>query len=61
MIWYALQTEVRNKECTTKEEVAQAVHDFQMSLTPHKCRKYIDKLPEVIRIIIDRGGKWSNR
>ena len=52
MLWNDLQTKVRSEKCTTAEEVGQAIHDFQMSLTAEKCRKYIDKLPSIIEKVI---------
>ena len=39
---------VRDRFCKTPEEVAEAIHEFQESLTPEKCQKYINKIHEVI-------------
>jgi hypothetical protein len=33
---------------------------IQEKLSPEYCQKYIDKLREVIQIVIKKKGEWSN-
>jgi hypothetical protein len=41
-------------------EILQACKELQDKLSPVYCQKYIDKLREVIQIVIKKKGKWSN-
>ena len=47
-LWHDLKTYVREQFCQTEEETILAIEAYQRSLTPEKCRKFIEKLPEVI-------------
>ena len=48
MVWNEMKNYVRNKFCKTPEEVAGAMEEFRVSLTPEKCQNYINKLHEVL-------------
>ena len=47
MFFNEMKNYVRERFCKSPEEVAQAVHDFQRTITPEKCQNYINKLREV--------------
>jgi uncharacterized membrane protein len=52
---------VRSRFCESEIDVKNAIKDFQESLTPQNCRNYINKLKEVIEVVIKNEGGRSNR
>ena len=48
MVWNEMKTYVRGQFCKTPEEVALAIENFRLSLTPEKCQNYINKIHEVL-------------
>ena len=50
MVWNEMKNFVKSKLCKTSEEVANAIEEFRLSLTPEKCQKYINRIHKVIKI-----------
>ena len=60
MLWHAMKTFIRKRFCKTPDEVVFAILDWIDTVTPEICKKYIDNLPKVIKIVIKNKGGWSN-
>ena len=60
LVWHDLKQHVRKCRCTSEIEIIQACQEFQNKMTPEYCQKYINKLKEVIQIVIKKKGEWSN-
>jgi transposase len=54
LVWHDLKQHVRKCRCTTEKEIIQACQEFQNKMTPEYCQKYINKLKEVIHIVIKK-------
>jgi transposase len=54
LVWHDLKQHVRKCRCTTEKEIIQACQEFQNKMTPEYCQKYINKLKEVIQIVIKK-------
>ena len=59
-VWADLKKFIRKCRCTSEEEVFQALDEFQNKLTVEYCQNYVNKLHEVIQIVIKKKGGWSN-
>ena len=60
MLWHSMLEFVRKKFCKTVLEVQLAVLEFTEKITPEVCQNYINKLKEIIPVIIKKNGGWSN-
>ena len=60
MLWHSMFEHIRKKFCKTPFEVDMAVLEFQKKITPEICQNYINKLKEIIPVIIKKKGGWSN-
>lgn len=60
MVWNDMKNYVRSRYCKTSQEVVDAIEDYRQNLTPEKCQKFIRKIKEVIKKIIENKGGWSN-
>ena len=60
MLWHSMLEYIRKKFCKTVKEVRLAVLEFTETITPQVCQNYINKLHEIIPIIIKNKGGWSN-
>ena len=49
MVWNKLKNYVRNQFCKTPEEVAEAIETFRLTLTPEKCKNYINRIHKVVK------------
>ena len=52
---------VRKRLCADEQALANAIHEFQATLTPEKCANYIKNFKIVIDKVIDKKGAWSNK
>jgi hypothetical protein len=52
---------IRKKIPKSTQELENCVKEFCLTLTPESCSRYIDTLKETIRIVIRKGGRWSNK
>jgi len=59
MLWHSMQEFIRKRSCKRVHDVEMAVLDFIKSVSPEVCQNYIDKLPDIIRIVIKNKGSWS--
>jgi hypothetical protein len=60
-VWHALKEHIRKKVPSNQEELEKCVSEFMETLTPEICAKYINTLRETMRIVIRKGGRWSNK
>jgi len=60
MLWHSMLEFIRNKFCKTAFDVQMAIIEFSDKITPEVCQNYINKLPEIIKKIIEKKGGWSN-
>jgi transposase len=60
MVWNDLKTFVRSKGCISLGEMVTCIKEFEKALTPEKCQRYINKIHDVIQVVIDRKGGWSD-
>ena len=60
MLWHEMFEHIRKKFCKNPFEVDMAILEFQEKITPGDCQKHINKLNEIIPIIIKKKGGWSN-
>ena len=60
MVWNDMKNYVRSRYCKTSQEVVDTIEDYRQNLTPEKCQKFIRKIKEVIKKIIENKGGWSN-
>jgi transposase len=60
LVWHDLKQHVRKCRCTSEKEIIQACKEFQDKMTSEYCQKYINKLKEVIQIVIKKKEEWSN-
>ena len=60
MMWNELKEFVMKRFCQDEQELANAIVDFEKTLTPEKCKSYINHLYKVMQIVIDREGGWSD-
>ena len=58
--WHELKEYVRHAGCKTMNEVIAAIRKFEKTVTPEKCRNYIDHQRKVMRVIVEREGAWSD-
>lgn len=47
MLWNELKEFVMSKYCKTEQDLANAIDEFEKTLTPEKCQSYIDRLKKV--------------
>jgi transposase len=47
MLWADIKRFIRKQQCRTITEVQNAISIFHQSLTPQKCKKYIERLHKV--------------
>jgi hypothetical protein len=59
-VWADLKRFVRKHLCSTVDEVIEVVKEFNQSITPAYCQAHILKIKEVINIVIEKNGGWSN-
>ena len=59
-VWHDLKQFVRKCRCTSEKEIIQACLEFQNKISAEYCQKYINKLREVVQIVIKKKGEWSN-
>ena len=52
MVWNEMKNFVKRKFCKTPEEVANAIEEFRLSLTPEKCQNYINRIHNVIKLFL---------
>ena len=61
LMWHDLKFFLRKKQCHTIAELNYRIQQFfQYKLTIAKCRSYIDRILDVLNIIIERKGDWSD-
>ena len=60
MLWATMKKYVRSQFCKSEQEVVDTIEDYRLALTPQMCQAYIIKLKEVIRVVIEKNGGWSN-
>jgi len=60
-VWHALKEHIRSKVPSNQDELERCVFEFLEKLTPEACGRYIDTLKETLRIVIRKGGRWSNK
>jgi hypothetical protein len=58
MMWSEMKTFI--KSCKTKIEIVNSIHLFNKQLTPQRCQAYINKVKEVIQVVVSKDGGWSN-
>jgi transposase len=46
-VWSDLKQFVAKRKCCSLDDLVEAVSDFEETMTPEYCQKYIKKLPEV--------------
>ena len=51
---------MRYAGCKTINDVIAAIRNFEKTVTPEKCKKYIDHQKKVMKVIIEREGAWSD-
>ena len=60
-MWAELKRYIRKKPCRTTADLVFRIQKwFHFKLTVQKCRDYINHIHEVLQIIIDRKGNWSD-
>ena len=59
-VWHDLKQFVRKCRCTSEKEIIQACLEFQNKISAEYCQKYINKLREVVQIVIKKKGEQSN-
>lgn len=60
-MWHDLKFYIRKKQCNTIADLNYRIQQFfQYKLTIAKCQSYINRIIEVLDIIIDRKGDWSD-
>lgn len=47
MLWSDLKRFIRKQQCRSITEVTNAIQSFHQTLTPEKCKNYIDRLHKV--------------
>lgn len=52
--WHELKCFVSKRLCSTKDEVVAAIFEFQKTVTPFRCRRYINHLKKVIIYELNR-------
>jgi hypothetical protein len=61
MVWAAMKIHIRMRLPKTYRDLQNSINEFVSTLTAEVCAKYIDNLRKTIRIVIDKGGRWSGR
>ena len=59
-VWADLKNFVRKRLCESLEDVKKAVFDFQKQITKEYCVAHIQKLKEVIKVVIKNHGGHSD-
>lgn len=58
MVWHELKHHLRKHvKPKNKEELVNGIISFGATVTPEKCKKYINHLDKVVPIIVDREGR----
>ena len=60
-VWHALKEYIRKKVPANLQELERGVTEFCATLTPESCNRYISTLQKTIKIVIRKGGRWSNK
>ncbi len=60
IVWHDLKQFVRKCRCTSEAEIIEACQQFLHKITPEYCQNYINKLKQIIQIVIKKKGDWSN-
>ena len=60
LVWSDLKTFIRNRNCTSIDDLVFSVRLFEQNLTPEYCRRYINHLHSVLKAIIRKKGNWSD-
>lgn len=60
MLWHELKHNIRTKvKPSNKDELVEGIHDFWNTVTHEKCTRYINHIPKVLPIVVEREGKAS--
>ena len=61
LVWHEMKVYSRKKPSRTIEDLVYRIQKFfHYKLTPEKCSQYINRLKEVMKIVIERDGDWSD-
>ncbi len=60
LLWHSMLEYIRKKFCKTVLEVQMAFIEFSKTITPEIFQNYINKLPAVIKKVIEKKGGWSD-
>jgi len=56
-VWAELKYHIRRRvKPTTKDQLTQGIKDFWLTVDPAKCKRYINHIPKVAKIIIEKLG-----
>ena len=57
-LWHEIKYHLRNRvKPINKEELCNGIKEFWSSVTPLKCRKYINHIQKVLPVVIERDGR----
>ncbi len=60
MMWSEMKSFIKSRSCKTKIQIVNSIHLFSKQLTPQRCQANINKVKEVIQVVLSKDGAWSN-